>query len=228
MGAWLAFARGSETAIFWLIRFIADKRPPMPEMQEILPVDDPYELFALWLAEAEAKEPADPNAMMLATVGADGFPTARAMLMKGYDADGFVFYTNQQSRKSDQIRANQKVGLCFYWKSLYRQVHVEGHSAPVSAAESDAYFASRPRQSQIGAWASVQSRPLESRAFLEKRLEELTAAYEGKPVPRPPHWGGYRVSPVRIEFWSGHPFRLHDRVVYRATDKGWTTERLYP
>lgn len=200
----------------------------MPDFIEIVPTQDPYELFTAWFKEASEKEPADPNAMILATVGADGAPTARAMLMKGYDQDGFVFYTNQQSRKSDQIRASGKVGLCFYWKSLYRQVHIEGTIEPVSAAESDAYFASRPRQSQIGAWASNQSRPLASRQAFEDRIKEMAAKYEGVSVPRPPHWGGYRVTPARIEFWSGHPYRLHDRIVYRRDDKQWKTERLFP
>ena len=202
----------------------------MQENFETTAIDDPFALFAAWFAEATAQEPSDPNAMVLATVGADGFPTARAMLMKSFDAHGFVFFTNQQSRKSDQLRANDKVGLCFYWKSLYRQVHVEGFVSPVSAAESDAYFATRPRQSQIGAWASQQSRPLSSRRELEDRIEALTKEYEGKLMPRPPHWGGYCVAPVRIEFWRGHEFRLHDRVVYSrsSTEELWNTERLYP
>lgn len=202
-------------------------------MQETTTIPDsgnPYELFAVWFAEASAQEPADPNAMILATVGEDSFPTARAMLMKGYDEEGFVFYTNQQSRKSNQIRANDKVGLCFYWKSLYRQVHIEGTIQPVSGAESDAYFATRPRQSQIGAWASQQSRPLSSRQELEDRIRELTAQYEGKIVQRPPHWGGYRVSPRRIEFWRGHEFRLHDRLVFTKEQStgAWKIERIYP
>lgn len=202
----------------------------MHETVESVIVDDPFELFAVWFAEATAQEPADPNAMILATVGMDGQPTARAMLMKSYDHEGFVFYTNQESRKSHHLRANEQVGLCFYWKSLYRQVHVEGIVSPVSPAESDAYFASRPRLSQIGAWASQQSRPLSSRQELEDRIEELTAQYGGKPVPRPPHWGGYRVLPLRIEFWRGHEFRLHDRIVYSRADENdtWTVQRLYP
>jgi len=202
----------------------------MPEFIEITPTESPFDLFTQWFGEAKDKEPSDPNAMVLATVGADGFPTARAMLMKSYDIDGFVFYTNQQSRKSDQLRDSDKVCLCFYWKSLYRQVHVEGCVAPVSQIESDAYFATRPRASQIGAWASNQSRPLASREELALRIKELTAQFEDKIVPRPPHWGGYRVTPLRIEFWSGHPFRLHDRFVYRrgSESETWTTERLFP
>lgn len=202
----------------------------MPEMIEIVPTDVPLTLFEAWFSEAKESEPADPNAFVLGTVGADGFPTARAMLMKGYDQDGFVFYTNQKSRKSDQIRAHDKVALCFYWKSLYRQIHIEGRIAPVSGAESDAYFATRPRQSQIGAWASEQSRPLSSRKELEDRIAALTAQYEGQMVPRPPHWGGYCVTPVRIEFWSGHPFRLHDRIVYTRQNKDhrWSTQRICP
>ncbi|MDD3181783.1 MAG: pyridoxamine 5'-phosphate oxidase [Alphaproteobacteria bacterium] len=202
----------------------------MQESFEIVVADDPFTLFSVWFAEATTLEPADPNAMVLATTGSDGQPTARAMLMKSYDRDGFVFYTNQESRKSHQLRANDKVGLCFYWKSLYRQVHIEGTVSPVSPAESDEYFASRPRQSQIGAWASQQSRPLSSRKELEDRIQSLTAQYEGKVIPRPPHWGGYRVTPHRIEFWRGHEFRLHDRVVYaRATpQEKWTTQRIYP
>ncbi len=196
----------------------------------IVPPDDPFVLFDAWLEEAQASEPADPNAMMLATVGEDGFPTVRAMLMKSHDAHGFVFYTNQESRKSDQIRHNAKVGLCFFWKSLYRQIHIEGVAQPVSGAESDAYFATRPRASQIGAWASQQSRPVDSRAAFEETIAEIDEKFKDKPVPRPPHWGGYRVSPVRIEFWRGHKFRLHDRIVYarRGDDAPWTTRRLYP
>lgn len=202
----------------------------MQESTEIVVADDPFALFAVWFAEATAQEPVDPNAVILATTGDDGQPTARTMLMKSYDKTGFVFYTNQESRKSHQLRANDKVGLVFYWKSLFRQIHVEGVVAPVSGAESDAYFATRPRLSQIGAWASQQSRPLSCRQELEDRIAELTARYEGKIVPRPPHWGGYRVAPLRIEFWRGHEFRLHDRVVYsRATlDDAWSIQRLYP
>ncbi len=200
---------------------------PLPPLD---PPADPLSLFEEWYAQAQKTEPADPNAMMLATIGADGFPTARAMLMKSYDADGFVFYTNRQSRKSDQIRHSNKVALCFFWKSLYRQIHIEGVAAPVSEAESDAYFATRPRESQIGAWASQQSRPLESREVFEAILAETEKRFEEQTVPRPPHWGGYRVTPLRIEFWRGHPFRLHDRIVYnrRTKEAPWTTQRLFP
>jgi len=201
-----------------------------PEPFETPTLADPFDLFTSWFEQAKAGEPADPNATILASVGADGFPTARAMLMKSYDARGFVFYTNQQSHKSDQLRFNNKVGLCFFWKSLYRQIHIEGIAAPVEAAESDAYFASRPRESQIGAWASDQSRPLASRDVFEKRIAQMEERFKDGPVPRPPHWGGYRVTPLRIEFWRGHQFRLHDRLVYRRENEAapWSTERLFP
>lgn len=202
----------------------------MPVFTPIVETSDPFALFDIWFAEAQTSEPADPNAFILAAVGEDGFPRARTLLMKSHDSGGFVFYTNQQSRKADQIRHNDKIGLCFYWKSLYRQVHVEGIAQPISAQESDAYFASRPRESQIGAWASQQSRPLESRAAFEDLLAETGQRFKGGPVPRPPHWGGYRVTPYRIEFWSGHPFRLHDRVEYRrnAPQDSWSQTRLFP
>lgn len=202
----------------------------MQDFPALVPPSDPFSLFAAWFAEATAQEPADPNAMVLATVGEDGFPSARAMLMKSYDSDGFVFYTNQESRKSDQIRNVNKVGLCFFWKSLYRQIHIEGLAEPVSGAESDAYFATRPRASQIGAWASQQSRPVESREAFEAIINQMEERFKDKPVPRPPHWGGYRVTPLRIEFWRGHEFRLHDRVAYTRTsvDAPWKTQRLFP
>ncbi len=202
----------------------------MQDFPALIPPPDPFSLFAAWFAEATAQEPADPNAMILATVGEDGFPSARAMLMKSYDSDGFVFYTNQESRKSDQIRNTNKVGLCFFWKSLYRQIHIEGIAEPVSGAESDAYFATRPRASQIGAWASQQSRPVESREAFETLINQMEERFKDLPVPRPPHWGGYRVTPLRIEFWRGHEFRLHDRVAYTraSTEAPWSIQRLFP
>lgn len=202
----------------------------MQETTAIVPPPDPFDLFSAWFAEATAQEPADPNAMILATMGKDGFPSARAMLMKGYDKEGFVFYTNQQSRKSDQIRNSNKIALCFFWKSIYRQIHIEGLAAAISAEESDAYFATRPRESQIGAWASQQSRPVESREAFEAILAETEERFKGQIVPRPPHWGGYRVTPLRIEFWRGHEFRLHDRIAYTrpSPTAPWSTQRLFP
>ncbi|HMA16216.1 MAG: pyridoxamine 5'-phosphate oxidase [Bacteroidota bacterium] len=193
---------------------------------------DPLDIFAAWLAEAEAAEPNDPTAMALATVGEDGMPSCRMVLLKGYDQDGFVFYTNYESRKGRQLLATPKAALLFHWKSLRRQVRIEGAVAPVGAEEADAYFASRARQSQIGAWASQQSRPLESRFELEKRVALFAAKHAIGQVPRPPHWSGFRLTPRLIEFWQDGAFRLHDRLVYtRAAagqEAGWTTERLYP
>ncbi len=191
-------------------------------------MDDPLALFARWFADAEQAEPRDPNAMTVATVGPDGMPSALILLLKGVDARGFVFYTNLESRKGRQIGANPKVALCFHWKSLGRQVRVEGPVERVTDAEADAYFATRPRGSQIGAWASLQSQPLESRAVLERRVAELEAKYRDGPVPRPPHWSGIRVLPARIEFWREGEFRLHDRIVYTRNGEGWATQRLYP
>ncbi len=193
---------------------------------------DPLSIFAAWLAEAEEKEPNDPNAMALATVGTDGMPSCRMVLLKGYDPQGFVFYTNYESRKGRQLLATPKAALLFHWKSLRRQVRVEGPVAPVGEAEADAYFASRPKQSQIGAWASQQSRPLEGRFELEKRVALFAAKYAVSTVPRPPYWSGFRLTPQRIEFWQDGAFRLHDRLVYSRQDPseggGWSTERLYP
>ena len=195
---------------------------------------DPIELFHAWLAEAERSEPNDPTAMALATVGEDGMPSSRMVLLKQADARGFVFYTNHESRKGRQLLAHPKAALLFHWKSLRRQVRVEGEVSTVGAEEADAYFASRPRQSQIGAWASDQSRPLESRYALEKRVARFAAKYAVGSVPRPPHWSGFRVRPRLIEFWSDGAFRLHDRVVYHHDEdggqngNGWRTERLYP
>jgi len=189
---------------------------------------DPLDIFAVWLGEAEAAEPHDANAMALSTVGEDGMPSCRMVLLKGYDAQGFVFYTNFESRKGRQLLATPRAALLFHWKSLRRQVRIEGAVSPVSAEEADAYFASRPRQSQIGAWASQQSRPLEGRYELEKRVVLFGAKYAIGTVPRPPYWSGFRLIPRLIEFWQDGAFRLHDRLVYSRAAEGWTTERLYP
>jgi pyridoxamine 5'-phosphate oxidase len=189
---------------------------------------DPYELFDEWFQAASAKEPNDANAMTLATVDASGQPSARMVLLKGTDARGFVFYTNYESRKGRQLLAVPKAALCFHWKSLRRQVRIEGAVEPVDPAEADAYFATRPRTSQIGAWASEQSRPLEGRFVLEKRIAQFTAKFGIGAVPRPPHWSGFRVIPELIEFWEDRPFRLHDRLVYHRDGTSWRTERLFP
>ena len=190
--------------------------------------EDPLALFAAWFKEAEQKEPNDPNGMALATVGGDGMPSLRMVLLKGFDAAGFVFYTNLESRKATQLEAQLKAALLFHWKSLRRQVRIEGPVSAVSDEEADAYFATRPRQSQIGAWASDQSRPLEGRFELEKRVARFAAKYVVGQVPRPPHWSGFRVRPELIEFWQDGAFRMHDRLVYHREAEGWRTERLFP
>lgn len=189
---------------------------------------DPIAVFQEWMAEAEKSEPNDPTSMCLATVDATGRPAARIVLLKGVDARGFAFYTNVESRKGGELMARPQAALCIHWKSLRRQVRVEGQVGPVSDEEADAYFASRVRISQLGAWASAQSRPLDSRATLEARLAEVAARFEGRDVPRPPNWSGFRVVPEMIEFWNDRPFRLHDRIVFHRTTDGWETERLYP
>ncbi|MDB5361848.1 MAG: pdxH [Rhodospirillales bacterium] len=189
---------------------------------------DPYDLFDAWFAEAKASEPADPNAMALATTTPDGFPSVRIVLLKGLDRRGFVFYTNIESRKGEELRANPRAALCFHWKSLKRQVRVEGPINPTTDAEADAYFAGRPRDSRIGAWASDQSRPLDARATFERRLREFDAKYPGEAVPRPPFWSGFRLTPAKIEFWQDRQFRLHDRLVFTPEGAGWAIERLYP
>lgn len=209
--------------------------PPPHTMQPMPPIfnadappSDPIELFRAWLSEASDSEPNDPTAVALATADAEGRPSLRMVLLKGVEAEGFVFYTNLESRKGEQLAANPQAAMLFHWKSLRRQVRIEGAVSPVTPAEADAYFGSRPRQSQIGAWASQQSRPLESRFALEKRVAFYAAKHAVGSVPRPAHWSGFRISPRRIEFWQDGAFRLHDRVVYHRQEEGWRTERLYP
>jgi pyridoxamine 5'-phosphate oxidase len=189
---------------------------------------DPILLFKRWLEEAKASEPNDPTAMTLATADATGRPSARMVLLKEADSAGFVFYTNLESRKATDLAANPQAAMLFHWKSLRRQVRIEGPVAPVGDAEADAYFATRPRGSQLGAWASDQSRPLESRFHLEKRVAEVTARHLLGAIPRPPHWSGFRLAPDAFEFWQDKPFRLHDRLVYRKDGSAWTTARLFP
>lgn len=190
--------------------------------------NDPFELFSGWLAEAEASEPNDPNAMALATVDPDGLPNVRMVLMKAVDDRGFVFYTSYESAKGREILASRKAALCFHWKSLQRQVRVRGTVSEVDPAEADTYFASRPRGSRIGAWASRQSQPLESRYALEKAVARTTAKFGVGPVPRPPTWSGFRVMPASIEFWRSGTFRIHDRMLFKRDGEGWTRTRLYP
>jgi pyridoxamine 5'-phosphate oxidase len=190
---------------------------------------DPHALFEEWLAEARLAEPNDPVAMALATADAAGRPSVRMVLMKGHDARGFVFYTNQRSRKGDELAANAHAALLFHWKSLRRQVRIEGRVEPVAEAEADAYFATRGRDSQLGAWASDQSQPLDARETFEARYQEMRARYEGKKVPRPPHWSGYRVVPQRIEFWNDRAHRLHERRLFTLDGDGsWREGLLYP
>ncbi len=190
--------------------------------------DNPLDHFRVWFAEAEEKEPGLPEAFTLATASAGGAPSARMILLKGVDDKGFVFYTNLESRKGAELAENSRVAMCFYWKSLDRQVRIEGTVEPVTDAEADAYFATRARTSQIGAWASRQSEPLKSRFELETEVAKYTAKFHIGKVPRPPHWSGRRVLPTRIEFWRQKAFRLHDRLEYRRLDGGWETRNLFP
>jgi pyridoxamine 5'-phosphate oxidase len=202
----------------------------------ITPRPDPFALFQDWMTEAEASEPSDPNAMALATADADGVPNVRMVLLKGADAHGFVFFSNSQSIKGGELAANPQAALNFHWKSLRRAVRVKGSIAQVSDAEADAYFATRPKDSQIGAWASPQSRPMPTsdskngRWVFEKAIAEYALKYGLTRVPRPPYWTGWRLTPTRIEFWRDRPFRLHDRLVYARAEPGaaWTTERIFP
>lgn len=190
--------------------------------------DDPFALFDAWYAEAKAAEVNDPDAMSVATSANDGMPSVRMVLLKGYGPEGFTFYTNADSRKGQELAANPQAALLFHWKSLRRQVRIEGAVEEVDPEEADAYFATRGRDSQIGAWASDQSRPMDSRETFEARFEEFSAQYEGGDVPRPPRWTGYRVRPERIEYWSDRPHRLHERRLFVRKGDSWTEGMLFP
>src|SRR6478609_6804741 len=190
--------------------------------------EEPYALFGEWFAEAVKSEPNDPNAMALATVDAEGLPDVRMVLMKGYDNDGFVFYSHIDSAKGRELAANPKAALLFHWKSLRRQVRVRGRVTRVSDAEADAYWATRARPAQLGGWASAQSRPLPDRMALEKKIAEFGLKFGLGKVPRPPHWSGFRLAPQAIEFWRNRPFRLHERLVFVRSGEGWAAQRLFP
>ncbi|GAC1041868.1 pyridoxamine 5'-phosphate oxidase [Rhizobium sp. ERR 922] len=192
--------------------------------------NEPFSLFASWLREAETTEPNDPNAVALATVDKDGLPNVRMVLLKGFDSDGFVFYTNFESQKGQEILSQKKAAMCFHWKSLRRQVRLRGLVEVVSDKEADEYYKTRPRGSRIGAWASKQSRPLEGRFALEKAVAEYTARYAIGDIPRPPYWSGFRIRPLSIEFWHDRQFRLHDRIEFRrdVPEGAWQKVRMYP
>jgi pyridoxamine 5'-phosphate oxidase len=190
--------------------------------------NDPFALFDAWFAEARASEPNDPDAMALATADAEGRPSVRMVLLKGHGPDGFVFYTNLDSRKGGELAANPHVALLFHWKSQRRQVRIEGAIGAVGEEEADAYFASRGRASKLGAWASDQSRPLADRATFEARFAEVEQRFEGQDVPRPPRWSGFRVTPERIEFWNDRAHRLHERRLFTRSSEGWSEGMLYP
>jgi pyridoxamine 5'-phosphate oxidase len=207
-----------------------DNYATTPQAADFAEAEEPFTLFADWLKDAAASEVNDAEAMALATVDESGLPNVRMVLLKAAGPDGFAFYTNYESAKGRELLGSGKAALCFHWKSLRRQVRVRGPVVPVSAEEADAYYASRPRGSRIGAWASKQSRPLESRFALEKAVAGYAARYAIGDIPRPPYWSGFRLTPVEIEFWHDRPFRLHDRIVFRRAlpDEPWTKARLYP
>lgn len=205
------------------VRQVASAEPP-----PLLSETDPFELFDAWLKEALQKEPNDANAMALATADADGLPDVRMVLLKDVDPGGFVFYTNLESAKGQELTANPKAALLFHWKSLRRQVRVRGEVTPTTPEEADAYFATRARPAQLGAWASAQSRTLPDRLALEKKIAEVGLRFGLGKVPRPPHWSGFRVAPQSIEFWRDRPFRLHERLVFERAEGGWATRRLFP
>ena len=201
-----------------------------PQAEDFGDTDDPLNLFAAWMTDAEAHEPNDPNAMSLGTVDASGMPNVRMVLLKGVEDGKFIFYTNLESAKSQELEANPRAALCFHWKSLRRQIRLRGSINRVSDEAADSYFASRTKGSRIGAWASQQSRALESRFALEKAVAKFTAKYGLGKVPRPPHWSGFQLNPQEIEFWHDRPFRLHDRIVFRRNSEKelWSKTRLYP
>ncbi len=200
----------------------------METAEDVFGTGDPFELFDRWFADAVAAEPEDPNALCLATVDADGQPSARMVLMKRHDASGFIFYTNLESRKGLALAASPRVALLFHWKSLRRQVRIEGSAKPIPAEEADAYYATRDRISRLGAHASCQSRPLADRATLEARIAEAERRFATDAIPRPEHWSGFRVKPAAIEFWHDRPHRLHDRVLFERQEQGWRSSRRYP